>query len=212
MYKETFPIWNFSQPCCNRIFSNCLSHQSPAKRWPNRFRSRGTTVSSILDHDLGHLCRGRRIQMSGHSDCGILNNLWASSILLGYKPILHQLLVLHKPAVWRWYPWLLLLSFEKLMALVQWILHEIQNHLSQYHLGVQFDLCILGVLSPSFLLLTFVRFDAENFSNFSQSFVHCCFCCRNFHGLVHRNIFVNQIVMLLWIVSYSCNMVLMMIR
>ena len=25
-------------------------------------------LSSILDHDFGHLCRGRRIQMSGHSD------------------------------------------------------------------------------------------------------------------------------------------------
>ena len=42
--------------------------------------SRGTTGSSILDHDLGHLCRGRRIQMSGHSDFGIFNNLGASSI------------------------------------------------------------------------------------------------------------------------------------
>ena len=30
--------------------------------------SRGTTGSSILDHDFGHLCRGRRIHMSGHSD------------------------------------------------------------------------------------------------------------------------------------------------
>ena len=26
--------------------------------------------SSILDHDLGHVCRGRRIQMYGHSDFG----------------------------------------------------------------------------------------------------------------------------------------------
>ena len=32
-------------------------------------------LSSILDHDFGHLCRGRRIQMSGHSDFGIFNNL-----------------------------------------------------------------------------------------------------------------------------------------
>ena len=39
------------------------------------FRSRGTTASSILDHDLGHLCRGRRIPMSGHSDFGIFINL-----------------------------------------------------------------------------------------------------------------------------------------
>ena len=28
-----------------------------------------------LDHDFGHLCRGRRIQLSGHSDLGIFNNL-----------------------------------------------------------------------------------------------------------------------------------------
>ena len=55
-------------------------YNSLAKRWPYRFLSRRTTRSSILDHDFGHLCRGRRIQMSGHSDLGILNNLWASSI------------------------------------------------------------------------------------------------------------------------------------
>ena len=67
---------SFSQPYFNRIFSNCLSPTG----WPYRFRSRGTTGSSILDHDFGHLCRGRRIQMSGHSDLGIFNNLWASSI------------------------------------------------------------------------------------------------------------------------------------
>ena len=42
--------------------------------------SRGTTGSSILDHDFGHLCRGRRIQMSGHSDLGIFNNFGACSI------------------------------------------------------------------------------------------------------------------------------------
>ena len=75
----------FSQPCFNRIFSNCLSHNSPAKGWPYRFRSRGTTGSSILDHDFGHLCRGRRIQMSGHSDLGIFNKLWASSIFTWVK-------------------------------------------------------------------------------------------------------------------------------
>ena len=62
-----FQLETFSPPCFNRIFSNCLSNKSPAKGWPYRFRSRRTTGSSILDHDLGHLCRGRRIQMSGHS-------------------------------------------------------------------------------------------------------------------------------------------------
>ena len=60
--EKAFPIWNFL-PFSKRTFSNC----SPAKGWPRRFLSRGTTGSSILDHDLGHLCRGRRIQMSRHS-------------------------------------------------------------------------------------------------------------------------------------------------
>ena len=52
----------FFQLYFNWIFSKCLSHDSPAKRWPYRFRSRGMTGFSILDHDLGHLCRGIRIQ------------------------------------------------------------------------------------------------------------------------------------------------------
>ena len=34
----------------------------------------------------GHLCRGRRIQLSGHSDFGIFNNLWASSIWTWVQP------------------------------------------------------------------------------------------------------------------------------
>ena len=33
------------------------------------------TGSSILDHDFGSLCRGRRIRMFKHSDFGIFNNL-----------------------------------------------------------------------------------------------------------------------------------------
>ena len=65
----------FTQPCCSRIFSNCLFQNSPAKRWPYRFRSSGTTGSSILDQDFAHSCRGRRFLMSGHSDVGIFNNM-----------------------------------------------------------------------------------------------------------------------------------------
>ena len=55
----------FSQPFFKRTFSNCRSHSSPARGWPYRFRSRGTTGSYILDHDLGHLCFNIRIQTSG---------------------------------------------------------------------------------------------------------------------------------------------------
>ena len=35
----------------------------------------------MLDHDFDHLCLGRCIQISGHSDFGIFNNVVASSIL-----------------------------------------------------------------------------------------------------------------------------------
>ena len=42
----------------------------PPKGSPYRLRSRRTTGSSILDHDLGHLCRGKRIHTSGHLDFG----------------------------------------------------------------------------------------------------------------------------------------------
>ena len=36
---------------------------------------------SIRDHDFGHTCVGRGIQISGHSDFGIFNYVGASSIL-----------------------------------------------------------------------------------------------------------------------------------
>ena len=79
--QKSIPNWKLSP---NRIlirFSQiAFSHNSPAKGWPYRFRSRGKTGSSILDHDFGHLCRGRRIQMSRHSDLGIFYNFGAYSI------------------------------------------------------------------------------------------------------------------------------------
>ena len=78
--NKHFQFGTFSQPCSKRTFSNS-SHNCPATRWPYRFRSRGTTGSSILDHDWGHLCFGGRIQISGHSDFGICSNVGASSIL-----------------------------------------------------------------------------------------------------------------------------------
>ena len=58
--------------------------------------------SSILDHDFGHLCRGRRIQMSGHSVFGIFNNFVSIfHFFLGYKPLLRLLLVHRNLAIWR---------------------------------------------------------------------------------------------------------------
>ena len=47
--------------------------------------SSGPTGSSLPDNDRGHLCCGKRIRMSGHSDFGIFNNFSASSIFSRVK-------------------------------------------------------------------------------------------------------------------------------
>ena len=52
---------------------------NPADGWPYRCRSRSTTVFLTVPYEFGHLSRGIRIQISGQSDWGILNNLGASS-------------------------------------------------------------------------------------------------------------------------------------
>ena len=150
-------------------------------------------------------------------------------VSLGYEQTLCQLLVLRNQAVWRWYPWLLLLSFVMLMILVQWILHKTPNRLLQYHLVVQLDLCIFGALPPiQHFQMTYVHQWGEMnfyalrpcfidhlwivpdfcyvprrnlFVKFHPFFFHCCFCCWNFHSLRHRNEFVYQIVKLQWIVT-----------
>ena len=66
---------------------------NPASGCPYRFRSRGTAGSLMVDQDFGHLCRGRRIQLSGHSDFGIFNKDGASSELPECTRILRHLLV-----------------------------------------------------------------------------------------------------------------------
>ena len=68
----------FHHPSSNGTSSNCLSQNSPASGCPYNFRSIGTAGSSMPYQDFGHLCRGRRIHRSGHSDFGIFCNLGAS--------------------------------------------------------------------------------------------------------------------------------------
>ena len=48
----------------------------------------------------------------------------------------------------------------------------------------------------------------RNLFKFLLFFIHCCFCCGYLHCLRHRNKFLYHIVMLSWIVTFSCNMVL----
>ena len=177
-------------------------------------------------------------QKSGHSDFGIFNDLWASSIFTWVKVDTASAACPAHQAIWRWYPWLFLLSLLILMILVRWIVHKIQNHLSQCGLGVQLDLCIFGALSPiqhfssdrcpsvrrnellrpssllhrsplsNFWLLSG---STPQFSPIFPFFVHCCFCCLNFDDLKHRNKFVNWIIMLQWIIFLSGNKIFMMI-
>ena len=89
-------LWTFSLPSFNRTSSDCRSHNNPADGCSCKFCSRGTTGSSMFAQDFGHLCRGRRIHTSGHSD---LKKFWAiwerPPILLECRQILHQLLVRH---------------------------------------------------------------------------------------------------------------------
>ena len=77
--KKTFPIGYFSRSRSNKTSSNCLSHDNPAHGCPSKFGLRSTTRSSMFAQDFGHLCRGRRIHTSGHSDLGTSSNLGASS-------------------------------------------------------------------------------------------------------------------------------------
>ena len=119
-----------------------------------------------------------------------------------YNRILHLLLVLHNPAIWRWYPWSLLLSFEMLKILVQWMLRKNLNRLLQYHLGVRlcqytfeieaptpnFEMTnihrrksifssLISCFSDHFFLVSDLRqLSCWYFLKFFQFFLHCCLC------------------------------------
>ena len=94
-----------SQPYFNRTFSNCLTHNSPAQRWPYRFLSRGgwvfhtgpwfgPFVSWQTNPSVWTLRFWNPQQFVSIFHCG-----------LGCKPILHLLLVHRNPTIWRWYTW-----------------------------------------------------------------------------------------------------------
>ena len=66
MYKETFPIW---KPFPNRTSIGSSQIAFPMRVLPKDDRT-DFAQEERLDHDLGHFCRGRRTQMSGHPDLG----------------------------------------------------------------------------------------------------------------------------------------------
>ena len=79
MNNWTLPIWYFFPTQVPTELHRTVFPTRDQRVCPYKFRSRGTTGSSMSDQDLGHFCRGRRIHNNGHSDFWILSNLGASS-------------------------------------------------------------------------------------------------------------------------------------
>ena len=72
----------FSEPGPNRINFFKLSFRHWSRKWlTKQISSKRNNWVFELDHDLGTLCRGTRIHMSGHADLGGFSNGWASSFL-----------------------------------------------------------------------------------------------------------------------------------
>ena len=188
---------------------------------PYRFRSRGTTGSSILDHDFGHLCRGKRIQMSGHSDFGIFNNLWASSILGRSRYCVCRLSIatrqsgddIHDFGCCHLRCWRSMFSeycvrarnvFYKITteynSTFVFLVLCLQFSIFRWHMSINDAKWTVApdVLASvnHFFLLTVVSLHPENFSIFPHSLSTAAFCCKNFRSLRHQNKFVNQIVVL----------------
>ena len=59
---QKIPNYTFFASVFQSNFLKLSFHNGPARGWPYRFLSRRTTGSSIMDHDFGHLCLGRRYQ------------------------------------------------------------------------------------------------------------------------------------------------------
>ena len=82
--KAHYQFETSSHPSSNKASSNCLSQNNPANWSSCKFRSRDITRSSILAYYFGHLCRGIRIQIFGHSDLGFFFFEQPGSILHFY--------------------------------------------------------------------------------------------------------------------------------
>ena len=192
-----------------------------------------TMISAIL-------CRGRRIQMSGRSDLWILSNPGASSnFTMGISRYcvsclscatwqsghdIHDFGGCHLRCWWSLFseycvrPWIVFYNitseynstflFLVFLSPIQQSLNDRCPLMRRNELSRPTSLLHWSPVSYFWLLSS----STPKFSPIFPFLVHCCLCCKHFHGLVHKNKFVNQNVMLQWIVSFSCNMVFMMIR
>ena len=84
--KLTLPIRDFFPSKSRKNFLQLVFYtRSLQVGVRTKFRSRGTTGSSMLDHDDGHLCRGRRIHVSGHSDLEFFGTILELPPFLPYR-------------------------------------------------------------------------------------------------------------------------------
>ena len=142
----------FSQSQSQKNFLNMVfPNKRPAKGCPWRFRSKWTTGSSMFDHDFGHSGRGRRIQISGHSDSGILER---PPFLLECKRILRLVLVLHHSVILQWHPLLLRQHRFQLRIFEMRDVHQRSKNGLCSPLCVQINLpfCSWSISSESFLV------------------------------------------------------------
>ena len=189
MYKETFPIWKPSPNRTSIGFSQCLSHNSPARGWPYRFQE------ERLDLPYCTMILTTCVVVD-ESKCLDIP-IWEFSIILEHFPFflgistycisclscapwqsgddIHDFCCRH---LWCW--WSL---FCKYCIRSRVIFHDVVSGVlldnsNFWCFCLQFSIFqMTDVLAPfllassitSFLLLTFVRFLAENFFNFSHS-------------------------------------------
>ena len=133
-----------------------------------------------------HLCHGRRIHMSGHSDFGSLSNLEASSI-------------------WTWvYADTALAACPSMsgsLAMTSLVQYKLHRHQSRLFVSLRFNL---------FFDFNFVQLRRWNHFELLPFLVHCGFCVRTFYRLRHK--FVYQIIVGHRIVSFACDVIFVIFR
>ena len=158
-----------------------VSPMTTANGWPCKFRSRGNMGSSMLSHDFGLLCRGRRIQTCGHSFFGnFLSNLRASSNCTWEKSDIASALCPSQPG-----------------NLAENVHHFCSSRLgrrwalfSEHCIGsrVVFSFCLF-VLPEFFFALDFTQIPCWTFLELVPFFIHCGLCVRYFQCLWHTKLF-----------------------
>ena len=174
----------------------------------------------MLDNDVGHLCRGMRIQISGHSDFGIFHTVGASSILILVYADTASAACPAQPGSLG----MISMTFAAVICdadeprSVNTVYapessftmspRSTNIHLYIWNFGSNSTvlrwqksindakwtlfLFLCASRMTSFLLLTLSSFQAWIVSSFFPLFFHYCLCVQNLHRFLHGNDFVFQ--------------------